>query len=179
MVGTVAVGWKKKKRKRRENIKYLTHRMQITSKTSSLDHDFFGAIGYIIKTPFFYFSQLRFVSMCVRTCACDRAGVSVCMCMCVPSLVFNLPERDNVSRVEKRREHRVHFRRVYYNASKVPVYAERRCMHIQVGTATIFDGRSTRHLFTKQFMSLLFNFVDLLIYPASAEPYNRMLLNVY
>ena len=107
MVGTVAVGWKKeKKRNRRENIKYLTHRMQITSKTSSLDHDFFRAIGYIIKTPFLFYFRI-FPSSVLVLCVYVRLRVIVCVsviavCMYVPSLVFGLPERDNVSRVEKR-----------------------------------------------------------------------------
>lgn len=83
MVGTVAVGWKKKKkRKRRENIKYLTHRMQITSKTSSLDHDFFRAIGYIIETPFLFYFRIFLALFCFYVCACDRVSETVCVCMC-------------------------------------------------------------------------------------------------
>lgn len=101
--------------------------------------------------------------MCVRTCACDRAGVSVCMCMCVPSLVFNLPERDNVSRVEKRREHRVYTSDEYIIMRQKCRFTETLYAHIGIGTATTFDDRSTRHLFTEQFMSLSINFVDLLI----------------
>jgi hypothetical protein len=158
----------RKKRKRRENIKYLTHRMQITSKTSSLDHDFFRAIGYIIKTPFLFF----LAAFCFYVCARGRVRVitlvSVCMCVCVCAIISlrsTWAWQCFQGRKETWREHRVHFRRVYYDALKVPVYAETLCAHIGTTLPRLPSAAEVHDiLFAEQFISLLLFFSVLLTY---------------